>query len=233
VGTILRPVVFAAIVSLPVMRSAGGPAQMIAIATGYVSLMLLLTGGQTMRNDLRTDMQQLPLIKTLPLSGRDLVLAEVLSPALPLTAVQLVLLSVGAIALSFSTTPLVSADVRVALMIVAPFAVLAANFAMLTLSNGLVVLFPAWMRLGPHSAGGFELVGQAMAGMLGMFLTFLVLLAVPAAAAWLVFAALPASFPVIIASAIVVAAVLLALETYGLIVWLGRRFERVEPTAMQ
>ena len=51
--------------------------------------MLIVFGGRLIRNDLRQDMQHLPLLKTLPIAPGDLMLAEVASGALPMAALQI------------------------------------------------------------------------------------------------------------------------------------------------
>jgi hypothetical protein len=55
------------------------------VAAGAMVLagMLLLFGGRLIRNDLRHDMQHLPLIKSLPIASGHIVLAEIASSALP------------------------------------------------------------------------------------------------------------------------------------------------------
>ena len=54
-----------------------------------------LMGPYMVRNDLRMDMPRLPLLKTWPVSGRELLLGELLSPALILSVVVWFLLAVA------------------------------------------------------------------------------------------------------------------------------------------
>jgi len=67
------------------------------IAIGCASFAGVLTffGPMLVRNDLRQDMQNLIALKTLPLSGRNVVMAEVLSSALPVAVAQYLVLIVG------------------------------------------------------------------------------------------------------------------------------------------
>src|SRR5207244_3814360 len=57
-----------------------------AVATSALSFaaMLVVFGGRLIRNDLRQDMQHLPLLKSLPVAPDELMLAEVASAALPM-----------------------------------------------------------------------------------------------------------------------------------------------------
>jgi len=58
------------------------------IGAGYLALL----GPLAVRNDLRQDLAYLPVLRTFPLPGHRVVLAEVLSPTLALSAVQLALI---------------------------------------------------------------------------------------------------------------------------------------------
>jgi ABC-2 type transport system permease protein len=231
IGSLVRPLLIAGVVSVPMMRMARDPAQVVAIVAAYIALMLLLVGAQSMRNDLRNDLLNLPLLKTAPLRGRDIVIAEVVSSAAPLAAVQFALLVVSAVALALSPHPSpLSVELRAVLLVVAPFALLALNGAMLTLANGVVVLFPAWMRLGPNAAGGVEMMGQAMFGVLGMLIVFLLLLVLPAAAVLATALLVSASTALTVGVGSLLSALVLLAETYGIAHWIGRAFERLEPT---
>src|SRR5262249_40818983 len=89
--------------------------------------------------------------------------------------------------------------------------------------NGLAVLFPAWVSIGPsRGMQGTEVMGQRLIVMAGMLLVLV--MAVPPAAAVAGIAALGLSFltgrlwvviPALLASAILVAECLLASEAIG------------------
>ncbi|HKS07814.1 MAG TPA: putative ABC exporter domain-containing protein [Gemmatimonadaceae bacterium] len=231
IGSLVRPLLIAGVGSVPMMRGAQDPAQVVAIVAACLAAMLLLVGAQSMRNDLRNDLLNLPLLKTAPLRGRDIVIAEVVSSATPLAVLQFTLLVVSAVALALSPHPSpLSVGLRTALLLVAPVALLALNGAMLTLANGVVVLFPAWMRLGPNAAGGVEMMGQAMFGVLGMVLAFIVLLVLPGAVVIALSLLLPAGPAVTAGFGALVGALVLLVETYGIARWIGRAFEGLEPT---
>ncbi len=64
----------------------------------------MLFGPMTMRNDLRSDLARLPILKTLPLAGRKIVLAEILSSALPVALTQYLYVLCGVIRSRSTTT---------------------------------------------------------------------------------------------------------------------------------
>src|SRR5205823_1023843 len=74
------------------------------VAAGALALatMMLIFGGRLIRNDLRHDMQHLPLLKTLPIAPADIVLAEVASAALPMAALQLTMLVIAYVSILVS-----------------------------------------------------------------------------------------------------------------------------------
>jgi ABC-2 type transport system permease protein len=211
-------------------NKAGDPARLVGVVATVMSLMAPLMMVATIRNDLRSDMLHLPFLKSLPLAGADLVLAEVASGAILMVAVQFVLLATAGVAFAMSSGTIpIPAAVRAGVLLASPVTLLALDGAICTILNGTAVLFPAWIRLGPAGPGGIELMGQTMLSMIASFLAFTVLLLVPVAlgaAAWF---ALSASMAVAVTVACVLGAIALAAECYGMILALGRAFERAEP----
>ena len=199
--------------------------------------LLTVFGGRLIRNDLRQDMQHLPLIKSLPMAASDIVLAEVTSAVLPMAGAQLALLIISYVSFMFTPRHAISADVRLALIASAPFAVLAINGALITIQNAMAVLFPAWVRLGPVVTTGVEALGQNVLAMVANLFALGLGLIVPViiAAALVRWGAsntsLTASLakPSTIASVVIVASIVLALETYGAMRFLGRALARAEP----
>jgi hypothetical protein len=88
----IGPLVMSIALGTAFSTGAGWPMHVALTALNFAGLMLVL-GGRLIRNDLRQDMQHLPLIKSLPMKPGDIVLAEVASSALPMAAVQMALLS--------------------------------------------------------------------------------------------------------------------------------------------
>ncbi|MGE5103086.1 MAG: putative ABC exporter domain-containing protein [Deltaproteobacteria bacterium] len=203
----------------------------LAIGALVLMGMLLLFGGRLIRNDLRADMQHLPLIKSLPIPPGEIVVAEVASSALPMAVVQIVLVAFAYVALSASRSSLLGADMRLAILIAAPFAVVALNTAILTIQNATAVLFPAWVRLGPVVSVGVEALGQNMLATVATIFSLALGMIVPMLAAWLIVTATASSETRAIQLAIVIitAAVALGFETYGAMRLLGRALSKAEP----
>jgi hypothetical protein len=208
----------------------GDPAGIVGIVAAVLGLFGPFFVVQVLRHDLRSDMLHLPFLKSLPLAGADLVLAEVLSTALPMAAVQLVLFGIAGIAAGMSTKfGHIPAGIAVGVAIASPLILIALDGAICTILNGSAVLFPSWVRLGPGGAGGMELMGQSMLSMITTFVTFALMLLVPAAlggGAWYGLRTHPTA-AVIIGCAL--GAIALASESYGMVIALGHAFERAEP----
>lgn len=220
-------------VALGAGMSDGGsdPGMLIAGTAAALCGLLVLFGGRLIRNDLRHDMLHLPMLKALPLSARDLMLAEVASSALPMAVLQfvLILIAFGA-SLASSNVP-VPIEVRIAILAASPFAVLALNGALLTMQNGLAVLFPAWMRLGSTVNTGIEMLGQNLMATLANMFSLVLALIVPLAIAFIAVRYLLVTGTLAIALTIVFASAVLALETYGVLGYLARAFAKAEPAS--
>ncbi len=195
-----------------------------------VSVMILVFGPMTMRNDLRGELRRLPMIKTLPLRGRDIIFAEVASSATPTAVMQLLLVAVGLLAMSYvEQRPLTSA-LRLGVLLAAPLFLLGLNFANFTIHNGLALLFPGWVRLGEHSAGGVEAMGQMMLTSLITLFMLALLLVVPALAAGVVYFTLHLPLAASIVAMGVVSGIALTAEGYVLAAALGGSLDRLEPS---
>jgi len=201
------------------------------LATTWAALSLVI-GPQWIRNDLRSDLLKLDLLRSYPLPGRSVVAAETAASTLVLTCMQLGLLLIAYIA--FIGVPDLDPplDLRTAVLAAAVVCLPGINFLGMLIHNGTALLFPAWVHLGSNRPGGVEVLGQNMlmivayAALLGMAL------AAPAAIAaglgillegslgW--WAAVPAAL---------VLQVGIAAESVVLVRRLGRVFERMEPVA--
>jgi hypothetical protein len=195
-----------------------------------VSVMILVFGPMTMRNDLRGELRRLPMIKTLPLRGRDIIFAEVASSATPTAVMQLLLVAVGLLAMSFVGRQPVAVDVRLGALIAAPLFLLGLNFANFTIHNGLALLFPGWVRLGEQGGAGVEAMGQMMLTSLITLFMLAVLLIVPALAAGVVYFALHLPLAASIVAMGTVAGIALVIEGYLLAGALGGSLDRLEPS---
>jgi hypothetical protein len=209
----------------------GEGATALAAISAVFAVVLLLAGGASVRNDLRADMLNLPQLKTLPVRGRDIVLAEVVSSAIPLALMQLGLLLISITAVQVGKRPLPDA---VALSIIAslPFGVAGLNFVFSTIRNGATVFFPSWTKLGADTGGpgGFEIIGQAMLSMFAMFLMFVVLMIVPVLITTFVVLYVQPPAAIAVVFSVIVGALAVAGESWLLIGWIGRVFEKTEPS---
>ena len=201
-----------------------------AVGALVLTGMLLLFGGRLIRNDLRHDMQHLPLIKSLPIPPGEIVLAEVASSALPLAIVQSVLVAFAYLSTIASRGNPLGADVRLSLLIASPFAVVALNAAILTIQNATAVLFPAWVRLGPVVSVGVEALGQNMLVTVATLFSLAIGLIVPLIAAWLTVTLVSQTPAIRLAIIIVTASIILCVETYGAMRLVGRALSRAEPS---
>jgi hypothetical protein len=207
---------------------AGWPMHVALTALNFAGLMLVL-GGRLIRNDLRQDMQHLPLIKSLPMAPGDIVLAEVASSALPMAAVQMALLLIAYIALIPSQIRFFTPDIRLALLVAAPFLIVALNAALITVQNAMAVLFPAWVRLGPIVTTGVEALGQNVLAMLANLVFLGLGLVLPVIVAFGSIRVLHQARFVEVAVSVILSSIILSLETYGAMRFLGRGLARAEP----
>jgi len=229
------PAIIGAIFGLTV---AGGhsdwPKRVMAAAASMFATTFFF-GWRMIRNDLRHDMVNLSLLKTLPISSSEIVLAEVASAMLPLVVVEFALGVVTYIGAELTSIPPLSPpltpQLRLMFLVVSPVALIALNGALLTIQNATAVLFPAWVRLGPTVTGGVEALGQNVLSFAGIVFCLVLGLIVPMFVATIVSVAMRDQAVVGLATAIITGSILLAAETYGVIHLLGRAFDRAEPAA--
>lgn len=220
-----------AVVLLVVLRGQPDILAIMLIALGSVTAVaLLLFGPITLRNDLRSDLLHLPLLKTLPLRGHHVVLAQVASGAIPVAAAQYLTALVAVVGLY--GTPMAakwSNSVVVGGVVAAPLLLLGLNGTTFLIHNALALLFPGWVKLGEHGAGGIEAMGQSLLTMMVVVLCLALAVLLPAATSAALFFALRGHLVVAVAVAGAAAGVVLGAQCYGLIALLGGAFERVEP----
>lgn len=195
-----------------------------------VGVMVLLFGPMVLRNDLRGELRRLPTIKTLPLTGRQIVLAEVLSSASPIAAMQFFLLLVGLIALGTMPKDPLTTGMALGLVLGAPALLLGLNVANFMVHNALAVLFPAWVKLGETGVAGIEAIGQSMLTIMISVFGLAVLLVVPAVAGGVGFLSALGVTWLGLAAAGTVGGATLLFESYLLMEVLGRSLDRLEPT---
>jgi hypothetical protein len=226
---LIGPMVMAIIIGAALAGDDGGPLGMVAASAAVLAGLLIVFGGRLIRNDLRQDMQHLPLLKTLPVAPGDLMVAEVASGALPMAAVQLLLLLVAYAASLRSPMVPWTPTTRLAILAAAPFAIVALNGALLTIQNGTAVLFPTWIRLGPNVNSGVEALGQNLLSSIANLFSLGVALIVPTIVAASMITILGPPRGLTLTLLIVIASGVLATETYLALKVLGKAFANAEP----
>jgi hypothetical protein len=198
----------------------------------WALFMSVLFGSRALRHDLRQDLLSLSLLKTYPLRGSQIVLAELALPTLVLTAFQAALVLI----MLASLPPPVRAELTgVPLAGVAVLAILALgaiNAMSTAIQNGAALMFPAWMQLGVQNPG-VEALGQNVLSTLGSFLVLLLSFVLPAvvgALVWLL--TQPFSGVLAIGAAILAGITVLAGQVALMLLPLGRLLERTEPSAI-
>jgi ABC-2 type transport system permease protein len=193
---------------------------------------LFVLGPQWIRNDLRTDLARLAVLRSYPLRGAAVVGAEAAGSTAVLTALQLGLVALGWIAFWGGGMDQPPTVVRTALLAGAAVLLPGVNFLAMLIQNGAVILLPGWVNPGSDRPIGVEALGHNMLIISGFLLVLAALLAAPAAAAaallfglrslgW--WAAVPAA---------VAALVLMALEARVLLARLGRVYEATDPATV-
>ena len=213
--------------------NSGAMAMVWTTMIGAMALMFLgmsfVLGPQVMRQDFRQDLPMADLLKSYPLQGWQVALGELLAPATILTGVQWLLISL-CVGTSVTMGKQIPTELRwaiaIGLAIIAP----GLNFVTLLIPNAAVLLFPGWFQAGKDAPQGIEATGQRLIFMVGQLVVFSVALA-PAAVVFLgVY--LAAQFVVgkylAIPMASAGALVVLALEAWGGLYWLGRLFEKFD-----
>ena len=193
--------------------------------------LLVVLGPQWARNDLRTDLANLDLLRSYPVEPDALVRAEAGSAALMVTLAQVVLLSIGAVALWDSPEVTLRGHERAVAAASGLVLLPSLNFMGLMIMNGAALLFPAWVRTSRSRAGGVDTLGQnvltAAAYLLALALALLLPLAIAAGAGYL---ARPVLGDWSGTAAALVASAVLFYQAWLLSVWLGKAFERIDPS---
>ncbi|NOJ95264.1 ABC transporter permease [Corallococcus coralloides] len=198
-----------------------------------VALAMAVIGPSAFRTDLRMDLPKLELLRALPLTGRQVVSAELAASALTLGVAQWVMLLLAlvlGVGADDATLAPWSTPVVLGLLPVLP----ALGLAGLFVQNAAVVLLPAWIPADSERARGVEALGQRLLTLVGtLVVTFLGLL--PAAVV-----ALLVGYPLFTVmgrwavplAGLAAAGALFAEVALGVAV-LGRAFERLDVSEEQ
>jgi hypothetical protein len=215
-------------------EAAGTGLHMLAIMFLALGGMTVVFGPYGLRNDLRSDLQLWDLLKSYPVRGADLVAGEALGPVAVLSAVWWgCLLAAFAASLAVDVSGF-SVSERVAALLAGAIAAPGLLAVTTLIQNAAVLFFPAWITVGPARAAGVEMIGQRLVTMVGSQL-LLVIALIPAAVVGMVGVAVAGLAGItgvwLAVPGAAALAVTLAFEARLAVVWLGRKFERMDPAA--
>jgi ABC-2 type transport system permease protein len=202
--------------------------------SGAALAVTLFLGSMLSRQDLRADLPNIDILKIYPLRGRQVVLGELLAPLTNLSvAIWLLLLIEFLLApevkFTWFDSAMRSAATLAAAVIAPPFVAI-----QLLVLNGAVLLFPAWTQAAGNRADrGIERIGQGIIFIAGLLLVTAIALIPAATSAALIFLVAKWLAGPLVAMILAAAAVflLLSIETWLGIHWLGGRFERFDLSA--
>ncbi len=193
--------------------------------------MLLFLGPLWMRFDLRLDLQRLAIIKTMPLSGFQVVTAEIAGVTILHTLTVWSLMVVPIVMIVQDPSLLTESGVTIPILCSVAVGVPVFNALMFAIQNGTALLFPAWVRLGTD-ARGFETMGQNLLTTGATTLVAAVALVFPVGigivTVWLsdVLDSPLGVWSVLVGT--LLGCAILALELWPLLVWLGTVFEKTD-----
>jgi hypothetical protein len=213
--------------------------QTLAVGAGGLALMFAaytsIVGPQFARQDIRSDLANVDILKTYPLAGWQIILGELLAPVAILTGILwLMLLAAGLTLHPGETGPdWLTAPLRLTgamgLALIAPALVT----LQLLVPNAAALLFPGWFHATRTRGGGPEVIGQRMIFFFAQLLAMVIALLPPAGlAALLIFILqwlLGPTAAVALASLMILA--VLVGEIGCTLWWLGQRFERLDLSA--
>jgi hypothetical protein len=225
----------ASLVIVAVALAGGGTSLLEAV--GWLTAMwagfMLVLGPQWIRNDLRSDLGKLAVLRSYPLRGWSVVAAETAGSTAVLTALELGLIGIAYLAFWGGEVQDPSAELRTAVLAGAVVLLPPINFLAMLIQNGAALLLPAWVRVGSDRPIGVEALGHNMLVMSGFVVILALLLLAPVTAAGAVYVGLErwsgwwAAVPAVVAGVLVV-----ALEARLMLARLGRLFESTDPSAV-
>jgi hypothetical protein len=192
---------------------------------------LTLAGPMMVRDDLRSDLQQADLLKTYPVTGWSLVLGEILAPTVILSAAEWFLLLVAALFVpGVGKMPLSTAQ-KLEFGLSAALLLPCFSLVGILIQNAAVLLWPGWVELGKAHRQGVEAMGQRLITMAGTMLALVVAVIPPGIlfvatfflGSWLIGLA-------ILPIAAFAAALALLAEAAVAVLWLGRIYDRFDPS---
>jgi len=209
---------------------------LVTAGLGTVAGFLALAGSTALGSNLRTDLELVETLKTLPVTGARLVRSYLASTVAPLAAAQAVLVVGMAMAFPQSAKgPEITAAWRISGAICGILLLPMVTAVSALVDASLALMFPAWIRPGQAQAqGGMEGMGIGILWMLGKVLALGIGVGIPAAAGAVVVLGagllrMPALLPGAAIAGALLAASLILLEVVVACGALGRRFEDMDP----
>ncbi len=228
-------VIVGACIWLDVEPAARGMLPLAGFAALAFAAYTLVVGPQFARQDIRGDLAQADVLKTYPLAGWQIVLGELLTPLLILTALLWLALLVVALTLHPATPGLhwLPAEARVAAVLALALIAPALVALQLLVPNAAALVFPAWFQMSRTRGGGPEVIGQRLIFFFAQIITMLLALLPAAAFAGLLVFILQALIGPLAAISVATVAVLVILlgEVWCGLWLLGQRFERLDLSA--
>lgn len=202
---------------------------LVGSVAGAMALTMTLMGPVIFRDDLRTDLVNVDLLKSYPVPGWGIVLGEVLGPATIIALIQWLMIALAAALLPGFHDSWKLSD-RVYMALGAALILPCLSVIGVLVQNAAVLLLPGWMQLGREHQRGVEAMGQRLIAGIATALS-LAIAAVPAGLMfllmWLVGYWL-IGMAILPAAALLAAFVLLGEAALG-VLWLGRVFDRFDP----
>jgi ABC-2 type transport system permease protein len=217
---------------LLIINASGESVPMIIGTTAAVlACFLALLGPVIFREDLRTDLKYVDLLKTYPVRGWEIVLGEILGPATVLAVLEWILVLIAVSVLPVIEKAPWNVFARIFIGLGAVLVMPCLSLIGILIQNAAVLLLPGWVQLGREHQRGVEAMGQRLISSIATALSLLVA-AVPAALLFL--AVFLAGHWIMGLAAVPIASLLAALallvEAGVGILWLGNLFERFDPS---
>jgi ABC-2 type transport system permease protein len=190
----------------------------------------VVAGPQYVRNDLRSDLLKLDLLRSYPLRGWSVVLAEAGASTLMLTAIQFSLLGIAYLAFLGNETMVPDLEERSVLLLGSLAVLPPINLLSMLIQNGAALLYPAWVRLGSGRAAGVEVLGQnilMMIAFVALLAGTLILPVTVSGGAFLLLRAILDNWAIVPAAVLGLGVV--GFEAALILEWLGRIFEQTDP----
>ncbi|MEX2282401.1 MAG: putative ABC exporter domain-containing protein [Gemmatimonadota bacterium] len=180
---------FAALFGVIVFTEEGSSLALLVAGLVYLGFagLIAVLGPLGFRNDLRNDLRNIQLLRTLPIGGARMVAAQLAGSTSAMTAAQVALLIPGVILVLLSGR-MPQASLVIAGALAAVLALPAFNAIALGIQNGIALWIPAWSRIGSDQPGGVEFMGAQMMNLFGSILMFTIALIPPLILGSIVFA---------------------------------------------